>query len=49
MTKIDSDHSIQIDGDIEFTRHLFFFKMKSLMPWIMQTAVTVGGDCSMNE
>ena len=22
-------------------RHLFFFKMKSLMPWIMQTAVTL--------
>ena len=26
MTKIDSDHSMQIDGDIAFTRGFFFFQ-----------------------
>ena len=41
MTKIDSDHSVQNWRRYWVHETFFFFKMKSLMPWIMQTAVTM--------
>ena len=39
MKKIDSDHSMQNWWRYYVHKTFFFFKMKSLMPWIMQTAV----------
>ena len=39
MTKIESDHSVQNWRRYRVHKTFIFFKMKSLMPWIMQTAV----------